>query len=309
MNEMKKQLAVILILLIALLLGACDKSNNDNDSEDKSVVNIYYLDSKSSGLVSESYELIGTEKEQQVEELLYMLKKGPENVVYMSALPESASIKEFSFNEEDQLTINFETTYSQLVGIPEVLCRAAIVKTLSQIEGVEYVVFNVNGQPLKEADKLVGFLTEEDFIDSTGTDTKTKVKLYFANETGEELVEYETSINYTGIGTLEELVLQQLINGPTEIGMQSTIPEGTTLLNVSTKEGICYVDFNEKFLEKLPNISDEIAIYSIVNTLAELQGINKVQFTINSEVVKTYREGTSFDVTFERNLNLIKGNK
>jgi hypothetical protein len=43
--------------------------------------------------------------------------------------------------------------------------------------------------------------------------------------------------------------------------------------------------------------------------LAELQGINKVQFTINSEVVKTYREGTSFDVTFERNLNLIKGNK
>jgi germination protein M len=309
MNKMKKQLAIIAIVLMALLLGACDKNSNDKEADNKSVVSVYYLDSKSSGLVSEDYELIGTEKEEQIEELLYMLKKGPENVVYKSALPENVTIKEFSFNEEDQLTINFETTYSELEGIPEVLCRAAIVKTVCQMEGVEYVVFNVNGQPLKEADKVVGFLTEEDFIDSTGTDTKTKVKLYFANGSGDELVEYETSINYTGIGTLEELVLQQLINGPTEIGMQSTIPEGTILLNVSTKEGICYVDFNEKFLEKLPDISDEIAIYSIVNTLVELQGINKVQFTINSEIVKTYREGTPFDVTFERNLDLIKGSK
>jgi germination protein M len=154
-------------------------------------------------------------------------------------------------------------------------------------------------------------MTEEDFIDSTGADTNYPVILYFANQDGDALVEYEFNIKYNGSSTIEENVIKQLINGPTEIGMYDTIPEGTTLLNVSTKEGICYVDFNEKFLDKLPNITDKIAIYSIVNTLVELPvlDINKVQFTINSKVQETYREGMEFDVSFERDLSLIEGSK
>jgi germination protein M len=38
----------------------------------------------------------------------------------------------------------------------------------------------------------------------------------------------------------------------------------------------------------------------------ELPDINKVQFTINSQVVKTFWEDIPFDVLFERNLNLIE---
>jgi germination protein M len=309
---MKKQLAIILIFLMVLFLGACDNSNDSKDSDKESVVDVYYIDTKTSGIVSENYELIGTEQDQQIEELIYMLKKGPENVLYKSALPENVTIKEFKFDQDGQLTVNFENTYSELSGIFEVLCRASIVKTLSQINGVEFIVFNVNGQPLMLSDRVVGLMTEEDFIDNTGADTNYPVKLYFANVNGDELIEYDTNINYTGIGTIEELVIKQLINGPTEIGMYNTIPEGTTLLNVSTKEGICYVDFNEKFLDKIPEITDKVAIYSIVNTLVEIPGINKVQFTINSEVLETYRESIEFDefdVSFERDLSLIEGSK
>lgn len=307
MDDMRKQIMVVFILLMIISLGACS-NKNDNASDDKSVVDIYYLDTKTTGIVSEKYEIIGTDKEEQVNELLFMLKKTPDNMVYKSALPENVTVKEAYFNDDGSLTINFETTYTQLYGIPEVLCRVTIVKTLSQIPEVELIQFNVNGELLKDSNgEYVGLMTEEDFIDSTGADTN--VKLYFANEDGTALIEYLTDINYTGVGTIEELVITQLINGPTEIGMQNTIPEGTILLNVNTKEAICYLDFNEKFLEKLPNISDEITIYSIVNTLVELPNINKVQFTINSEVQKTYREGTAFDVSFERNLSLIEGSK
>ncbi|MHB8128154.1 MAG: GerMN domain-containing protein [Mobilitalea sp.] len=302
---MRKQIIVIFILLMMISLGACN-NNKDNASDDKSVVDIYCIDTKTTGIVSEKYEVIGSEKVQQVNELLYMLKKSPENMLYKSALPENATVKEAYFNDDGSLTINFEPTYTQLSGIPEVLCRATIVKTLSQISGVELIQFNINGELLKDSNgEYVGLMTEEDFIDSTGSDTN--VKLYFANEDGTALIEYISDINYTGVGTIEELVIQQLINGPTEIGMQNTIPEGTTLLNVNTKEGICYVDFNEKFLDKVLDISDEVAIYSIVNSLVELPNINKVQFTINSEVQKIYREGTVFDGSFERNLKLIEG--
>jgi germination protein M len=166
---------------------------------------------------------------------------------------------------------------------------------------------NVNGNPLIDSNgDVVGRLTINDFVDNTEVSTNYNVKLYFANKEGDALIEFVTDINSTGTGSVEELVIKQLINGPTEIGMNNTIPEGTILLNVWKTDGICYVDFNEKFLEKIPGVNDEIVIYSIVNSLVELSDINKVQFLINNKVVDTLWEGIDFDISFERNLELIE---
>jgi germination protein M len=306
---MRKWMAFIILCLLLLTLTACDNSNNQQEGE--TVVKIYYIDTITSQIVSEKYTPTETQKEDLVEEFLNALRQVPEDVIYKSALPENVNINDFTFSEDDRLTINFDATYNELTGINEVVCRAAIVKTLCQIAGVEFVEFNVNGQPLTDANGvLVGFKSDEDFIESIGDETNYKVSLYFTNENGDELIEYITNIYYNGTGSIEEMVINQLINGPTEIGMYHTIPEGTTLLDVSTKEGICYVDFNEKFLENVPTIEDQVVIYSVVNTLVELPNINKVQFYINGEVQKTYRENIDgFDGFFERNLDLIKSSK
>ncbi|MDD3174089.1 MAG: GerMN domain-containing protein [Herbinix sp.] len=300
---MKRRIAVICIIMLSIFLGACNnKNNNDSDGQK---VDVYYVDSKTSGLVSESYELIGTKTKDQIDELLYMLKKAPANAVYKSAWPNNTKANYNFENITGYLTINFDTSYSKFSGVMEVLCRAAIVKTICQINNVKYIQFSVDEQPLKDSDgNPIGTLTAEDFIDNTENNTSYKAKLYFANRNGDALIEYFTDINYTGAEAIEELVINQLINGPTEAGMYSTIPEGTILLNVSKADGICTVDFNEKFLDKLPDINEDIAIYSVVNTLAELPNINKVQFTINSKVVKTYWEDISLDSTFERKLGL-----
>jgi germination protein M len=308
---MKKYVTGLSILLLVLLsLVACDNKSKDSGSENQTEVEIYYINSKTSGLVSESYVLTGTTKEQKVDELLIKLAEAPENIVYKSALPENVVVRDSSFDSEGLLTIDFEATYDEISGIDEVLCRASIVKTICQISEVEFIQFNVNGQRLKDSnDSYVGLMTAEDFIENTSTNTNYKVNLYFANEDGTALIEYVTDINYTGIGSIEELVIKQLINGPTEMGMYETIPEGTILLNVTTKEGICYVDFNEKFLEKLQGISEEVAIYSIVNTLTELPNISKVQFLINSGSKKTFLDGRKLDEIFERNLSIIEETK
>ncbi|MDF2484163.1 MAG: hypothetical protein K0R46_331 [Herbinix sp.] len=298
---MKKLYAIIIMLLTVGLLGAC---NNNETSDSSSEVLIYYIDSKTSALVSEPYQLISEDLNEQIEELLYMLKLNPKNLLYKSTLADMVTVKEFSFNEDSSLTINFDNNYSDLSGISEVLCRAAVVKTLTQITGVEYVQFAVNTQPLMDINgNLVGIMTKEDFIDNTGTETK--VKLYFANEAGDSLVEYVTDITYTGTGSLEELVLQELMNGPSQIGMYPTIPKGTSLLQVEMKEGVCYVDFDGKFMEKIPELQDEIVIYSIVNTLIELPYISKVQFLINGELQPAFGDGITFDGFFERKLSLI----
>ena len=303
MEEYMKKIGVLFMMLIMIVsLGACN--NQKKPSDETSEVSIYYIDSKTSALVSETYEMISKDRDEQIEELLYMLKLNPENLLYKSTFTDIVTVKEFAFNEDSSLTINFEPNYNELKGINEVLCRAAVVKTLSQLPDVEYIQFSVNGQPLMDPNgNLVGIMTKEDFIDNTGTETK--VKLYFTNKKGDALVEYVTDITYTGTGSLEELVLEELMKGPSQIGMYPTIPDGTDLLQVEMKEGVCYVNFNNKFMEKIPELKDEIAIYSIVNTLVELPYISKVQFMINGEVQLTFGDGIKFDGFFERNLSLI----
>jgi len=309
---MKKRIALQLFMLIMILFTGCSVSNKKEQTELSDGINIYYIDSKTSQMVSESYTMTSDTIEHQIEELLQMLRQPPQTTLYRNALPENVSVKDINYSEDGRLTINFDTNYSTLIGIPEVLCRATIVKTLCQIKEVEYVEFYVNDQPLIDSNGVVvGLMTANDFIESIESETNYQVSLYFANEEGTGLIDYNTNINYNGTGTIEELVIKQLINGPTEVGMFPTIPEGTTLLNVTTKEGICYVDFNEKFLDKIPEITNETAIYSVVNSLVELpkRNISKVQFLINGESIPTYREGFPFDVYFERNLTLIESAK
>lgn len=301
---MYKKLTMLLLILAIGLLAGC--SNNPNSKEDTSTINIYYIDTKSLGLASEKYELIGKEPGEQVDELLYMIKKSPENLTYKSVLPDKLTYV-CDLNEDNILTINFDTTYNELSGISEVLSRAAIVKTLGQLKVVETIQFRVNGSPLIDSNgEIVDSMSVDDFVDNTNTNTNYKVKLYFANQEGDALIAYATSINYTGTSSLEELAINKLIEGPKNIAMLSTIPEGTILLHISKSDGICTVDFNEAFLDKVPDVKPEVTINSIVNTLVELPDINKVQFTIKSKVVETYGDGIDFDGLFERNLNLIK---
>jgi Spore germination protein len=299
---MRRKLLIVLFILLSIFLGGCSQKNNK--PSDGKTVDVYYIDSKSSGLATESYKLIGTKINDQIDELLYMLNKAPENMVYKSVLP-SNIVQKYSFDNTG-LTIDFASAYNMLSVIDEVLCRAVIVKTLSQLTGIEDIQFSVEGQPLKDSDGVVGPLTAEDFVDNTEPSTSYKVKLYFTNKDGAYLIEKMTEIKYTGAESLEELVINRLINGPTESNLYRTIPEGTKLLSVSKTDGICTVDFNKKFLDRVPNVKEEIVIYSIVNTLVELPEINKVQFTVEGEVQKAYWDHISLDGTFERKLGLDK---
>jgi len=308
MEARMKKISVLILILLGLLLNACSSNNEETDED---AIKVYYIDTRTSGLVDLQYDIISTETLEQVGELIYTLRLNPENPVYTSVLPDTVSEPAFVINEDMGLTLNFDSTYSNLTGIDEILCRAALVKTLSQVAGIEYIQINVNGNPLIDSnDEVVGPLTAEDFIDSTDAAIYNKMKLYFTNEEGTALVEYNTEINDdAGNSSMEELVINQLINGPTKLELYPTIPDGTVLLNVSTSDGICTVDFNEKFLDKLPNVSEEVTIYSVVNSLVELPDINKVKFTINNQVVETFWEETEFDVPFERNLEMIEATK
>ena len=111
---------------------------------------------------------------------------------------------------------------------------------------------------------------------------------------------------------MEQLVVQQLINGPQDIdgvneNIQATLPNKTVINQITVREQICYIDLSIDFLTALPGISREAALYSVVNSLVELSDINKVQFSIDGDVIRYYGDSQIvFDVPLERNLEIVK---
>lgn len=299
-----------LLILIGILAIGCSKDNDlEQDNIAEAPMQIYYTDTNSTKIIGVDYKPTGKTKEALVEEFLDALSTDPADITMKKAKPEDVKVLQYTFNEGGILTINFSSDYSSLTGLNEILCRATIVKTLSQIEGVDYIEFYINGLPLMgNNDKPVGFMKETDFIDDTDAE-KVYVKIYYSNEEGDALVESNLLITYNGNRSIEQMIIQQLINGPIEDNMIHTMPVGTELIKVTTKDNICYVDFNKKFLDKVPGIEDEVVIYSVVNSLDELSTINKVQFTIDGATRATYGDKIPFDGLFERNLEIVEESK
>ncbi len=306
-----------MVLMIPIILAGCANKNNKKNSNvpKENIKKIYYIDTNETKIVSQDYTPVSTTKEDLVKEYLEVLNEEPKDITMKKALPDNVQVEDFSFNEDRRLTLNFDSDYKSLTGISEVLCRATIVKTLSQIEGVDYIEFYVNGQPLiGPNEKPIGLMEGSDFIDNTRAED-VYLTMYYANKKGNALVSSNLKISYDGNRSIEQLIVQQLISGPGVIEgpideeMKKSIPDGTELNKITTKDGICYVDFNDKFMAHIPEVNDEVIIYSVVNSLVELSSINKVKFTINGETKKNYGDKIPFDGLFERNLEIVEGSK
>lgn len=296
-------------VLAACALAGCEKEEPSENASGK----LYFLNDAETQIVSESYEAKATFLEAQVQEYVDALKKEPEGRARKKLLPDNVSLLDFSFGEADQLILNFDANYSTLTGITEILIRAALVKTFCQIDGVDYVEFYINGIPYMNGEVPVGMMKAEDFIDNTADSEyytqAASVSVYFANEDGTALRESHRRVVYNGNITIEQLVVEQLIEGPIEeelaAGMYATIPQGTQLSKISTRDGVCYLDLSEKFLEKLEGVDEQVVLYSIVNSLVELPNVNKVQIRIGGELRKNY-QSVEMPEMFERNLDLIE---
>ncbi|MCR4777469.1 MAG: GerMN domain-containing protein [Lachnospiraceae bacterium] len=307
-----KLLSFLLVLsILTMALAGCGKNKTGQAIITPDSYRIYCINNGITKVAYEVKEVKADSVTDYIDLLFKELKADPSDVTLRKAIPDEVTIRDYSL-ENGELTVNFESNYQLITGIEEILRRTAIVKTLTQIDGVDYVAFTAGGQPLMDSAGLpIGFMESGDFIDNTGGETNylqtVTITLYFANEEGNGLVTSRHQVEFDGTISLENLVVRQLIAGPLpeETGMQSAMPHGTIINKVTKKDGICYLDLNGMFLEDLPGVTDEVVVYSIVNSLAEISGISKVQFMVNGEVQKKYRENIPFDGLFERNLDLV----
>ncbi len=304
--NMKKVFLLICVLLSVLGMVGCDKEDA-NDQEN--LYPVYYISKSETKIEMHEYALQATDSKTQVEELLRALAKTPAKNEYKAPLAMGFQILDYRL-EAGKLLINMDENYKTLNFIQETLVRAAIVRTMTQHPDINFVAFRVNDEQFYDnLGNLVGWMNADLFIENDGKEINTyeevSIKLYFANETGDKLVETTRTREYSTNISLEKLIVEELIKGPNVEGVYPTINPDTKVANVTVKDGVCYVNLDENFLTQIYAVTPDVTIYSIVNSLIQLKSINKVQISINGDTSKTYREKYSFSTYFERNLDIV----
>ncbi|MCR4604936.1 MAG: GerMN domain-containing protein [Eubacterium sp.] len=309
--RIKKYLFYLICVLSALIfMTACD----DNQSKGEAYT-MYYLDSAGEKLVSEEYTVVADESDMKaiILEIINQLQQNGKNGVYISPIEKEIEYDRMEF-KNGQLKLFFSGAYNNKTGVREILSRAAIVKSLCGIDGVDTVEFFVEEQPLLIGGNSVGQMNDDSFVEDLGDEgepQKRMVRLYFADSTGRKLTAIDTTVTYPAAEKIAKLLVESLIAGPEAIldtdvtGLIRTIPKGTVLNSVTIRDNICYVDLSREFAELIPNVTSDATVYSIVNTLCELPNINRVQFTIDSAVRERYGDTKGFNTAMERKLDII----
>ena len=139
-----------LLLMLLGLVTVCIGCGNDQTAD--SDYRIYYLDKDSTKIIERAYEPTANPKDtrEMITEFLAQLKMDSGDVEYKKAIPNNVEITRYML-EGAVLTLYFDKDYNSMDKIEEALSRAAIVRTLTQIEGVECISFYVGDSPLADS--------------------------------------------------------------------------------------------------------------------------------------------------------------
>lgn len=302
---MKKQvLSIVLLFSLLLSLTGCGEKGPE-----KGEYQIYYLNMDMTKVVPEEYDSSGATGDELIQELLDKLGSAPKSSKLRQTIPANVTMEWFQVNSSC-LYINFSDSYKNLTPTEEVLIRAAIVRTVLQVPGVSLVSFRVNEEPLLNNDGImVGSMTSDSFVENPGQQINgsvvTNLTLYFANKDGTELIKETREVHYSTNISLEKLVIEQLIEGPKKSGATATMPSGTKIISISTVDGVCYVNLSDTFKNQSALITEEVLLYSIVNSLTEVTGITKVQISINGDTKGSVRYAYDLSKMYERNFDML----
>ena len=120
-------------------------------------------------------------------------------------------------------------------------------------------------------------------IDPKPSQEKVTFTLYFGDNQAMYLKGEERAV--TKSGNLAELMVNELIKGPGAKDSVATIPRETKLLSLEITGGVAYANFSKEIKTNHwgGSAGEMMTVFSIVNTLTQLQEINKVQFLIEGE--------------------------
>lgn len=278
------------------------------DAVKKVDIQLFFPNVDNSAMLSETREITvydGAIIKQAVLELI----KGPVNKNFRKPFPEGTKLLGVNL-KADVAIVDLTKDYNSTAGLSEILARASLVNTLTGIYGVKKVKILIEGEELIGLSGMpIGEMTRFS-IDNEGYpipgESKT-VTLYFGGMNAINVIGQKRQIMVDNGISIYWVILNELIRGPeASSNVFSFMPPGTRVLSVQNEGELCTVNFSKEFVENANTgtAGESMIIYSIVNTLTEVKGTNKVQFLIEGEK-REYFVHAVFDKPFTRNEDII----
>ena len=302
---MKKRAFFLIMITAALLLCSC----RNKQTGDAGNILVYDLGADMSHIEANTYSIKTDEDVGKcVGELLQRIIDGPEGNRVLSVIPEEITSVTYTVGPQT-VFVNFNSAYNELPKMRKILCEASIVRTLCQLDDVYAVSFETDGSPICDSDNIpIGLLTPDSFVENDGaminSYERAQLRLFFASEDGKSLVEKVETVTYNSNISTDRLIVDNIVRGPQSTDAFASVNPETRVNSVTTQDGVCYVNLSADFLNKTTNVSDEVMIYSIVNSLTELANINKVQILIDGDMNVRLGE-LDLSSLYERNLEMI----
>ena len=278
-----------LLTLAVLMLVLCACSRQTTDALGGSRIEFYYrcdvqnYDGKVTALDTQSY--VYDQESTSIARLLADYFSGPEEADLFSAFPRGTSVVDL-YQDGPLLTVRLSRGYETLAGVEKTLADACLTLTLTQLEGVARVSLLGEDQAFDPA--FPGY-SPEDFVllDTGSLVSEQSIKLYFADGNNRYLLTELRQVIPTEPATVADYLIGQLIAGPREADHYAAIPEGTALLGVGVSDGLCTVNFSSAFLENFSHTEsgEWMTIYSVVNTLTQLEEIDRVLILCEGETI------------------------
>ena len=283
---MKRKLLIFVTLLLSavFILSGCSFFSFLEGSSDVDAY-VYYLEQNGTTLAKVNVSLPDGSQEEKAEYILNELINPPSGKV--SPLCDGTKLNYVKI-EDEIATVDFSKEFTDIKNPKYTLSPAAVAKTLCSLDFISGVNILVDGLPALGIDGTpIGLIMKSDIMDDEGNSvaSKTTVTLYFGDTMGEGLVSERRNVEIPSSGTVEKAIVDELIKGPQTEGNISVIPQGVKVLSVETKNRVCFVNLSKEFIDKVSGGSsgEILTVYSIVNSLTELDTVSSVQLLIEGE--------------------------
>lgn len=116
---------------------------------------------------------------------------------------------------------------------------------------------------------------------------KTRITLYFGDETGSKLVKEIREVPETSEPA--RAVIEGLIQGPAATSSSPVLPAGTRLNAIRIVDETAEVDFSRELVDDHPGGSsgERLTVYSVVDSLTEFSTIRAVKFLVDGRSIET----------------------
>ncbi|MDO4563164.1 MAG: GerMN domain-containing protein [Clostridia bacterium] len=299
----------LILMSVLVFLFACNK---EDAAYNNGIYKVYFRDSHENKLVEETR--LPEEKPTNVTDAAkYVLEEiiaGPQLLENQAVFPEGVRLLSVNISDDNLATVNLSEEIYHLSGTDELFARFSIVNTLCALPDINKVELMVNGEKAVsgQTNKEIGVLSQADIVFSpqtTEVSQTTAITLYFPDEDGRLTTEFR-EVETQNTLSMEKTVVTELLKGPKMSSLTTAIPAETKLLSLEISDMVCFVNFSEDFVSKFVGGSTSAiaAVFSVVNSLTELETVDSVQFLIEGRRGVEFG-GFVFDEPIVRNEGLI----